>query len=194
MLARTAFAARPDLLDQLRPEARLMMDSAPDLSRGRQPQRPPWVPDRVWQRFLGQGEGVFRYGGASPFQTDIILIRRDGGIAGYAEGQEDADKLYRQLGILPATTVQRILGRERPDQAAVRWLAETIPGYNRFMWRAVNAGTGPAQARRDYQDRVNNMYLAAYISLLGFMGSGVMYSSQGVEAATVIRRALSSGE
>ncbi|KAB2850994.1 MAG: ABC transporter permease subunit, partial [Sphingopyxis terrae] len=41
-------------------------------------------------------------------------------------------------------------------------------GYNQFMWRAVNAGRDPYEARRDYQDAVNTAYLAAFVAAVGF--------------------------
>jgi hypothetical protein len=170
-LARTAFAARPEILEAMRPEARQLMDEAPDLTAGRPPPRPSFVPDGVWQRFLTAGPGIHHYPGASELGTTIILIRRDGGVGGYAEAIADEDRLYAQLRILPASTLRRLIGAETAEQAAVRYLAHANGGYNEGMLARVTAGADPIDARREYLQDVNRAYLEAYVSAVGFMGS-----------------------
>lgn len=181
-LAQTAFAARTDLYQRLRPEVRRLMDTLP--SRARQLTPPAWVPDETWRQFLAAGNGIHRYSRASRYQTDIILIMRDGvPWAGYAEQPTDEGTLRRLFHVTPASTFRRLLGAEAPDQARIRWLAEANRRFNHFMWVQVSSGVGPGHAFRNYQDAVHQQFVAAFLPLIG-CGSA---SDAGAQLGDVLR-------
>lgn len=169
-LAQTDFAARPGLYRQIRPNVRQQIESLQDRAETRPPHRPEWIPQDIWRQFLQAEDGVHRYSGRSPLGTDIILIKRNNSpFGGYAEGPTDEAVLFRQMGETPPSLIRRLLGAERPSQARIRWLAEVNQGYNQFMWRQVQSGVGPRQARQNYRDAVYQAYLRAHIPLIGFI-------------------------
>ena len=147
-----------------------MMDTAPSVA-SREPARPAFVPQSVWQQFLAAGPGIHAYAGASAMGTAIVLIRRDGQVSGYVEAIEDPVQLATQLHTAPASTLQRITRGETPEQAAARWLAAANRSYNAGMRTRVAGGADPFEARSSYIDDVNWAYLEAYVAAVGFMGS-----------------------
>lgn len=165
-LAQTAFAARPELMARMRPEARRRIDALP--SQTPPVPRPDWVSADAWARFQHAPEGIHRYPRASRMQTDVILIKRDGVLwAGYAEGSTDEAFLRRQMGVIEPGFWRRVTLGDTTENARVRWLANANRGYNDFMWRQVSSGIGPAQALRNYREAVHLAYVAAFIPLIG---------------------------
>ncbi|MEZ4361543.1 MAG: DUF4157 domain-containing protein [Kofleriaceae bacterium] len=171
MLPRTGFAARPGLYERMRPEARALLDAAPDLSASRGLTRPSWVPQDVWANFLAAGPGMHRYRDRSPLETDLILIRRDGRAAGYVEAQEREDVLYRQLSVEPPDRLQQLLGTTTINQHAVHLHALANARFNEYMWNAVEGGRDPLTALHEYPEAVRTTFLLGCVAAVGFMGS-----------------------
>jgi hypothetical protein len=168
-LARTGLAARPELYSAMRPEVRPLVEHSPDLTEGRPPDRPEWIPESIWQQFMATtGDGMHRYKDTSELETDIILVRLNGRISGYAEVQEHEEILYRQMHIEPPST--RLLGLST-EQNEVHLTAIANAGFNNYMWREVSAGIDPITARSNYPERVRTRYLLAFVDVVGFMGS-----------------------
>ncbi len=168
-LARTDFAARPELYSAMLPEIRPLVEHSPDLRAGRAPERPDWVPESVWQQFMATtDEGMHRYPDTSPLETDIVLQRLNGRVAGYIEAQEREEILYRQMNVEPPST--GLLGRTT-EQTRIHLTAEANAGYNGYMWREVGSGIDPLTARSNYPERVRTRYLLAFVDAVGFMGS-----------------------
>lgn len=165
-LARTAFAARPNLYNLIRNDVARQMAAAAD-RRDYSGAHPPWVPAGIWQQFLRAGAGVHRYPRASRLGTDIILINRDT-VSGYAEMPTDQGRILRMLGGMPQSTLSRIFAGDSDEVRRARWMANANQGYNRYMWTAVNSlGQAAGEAQQNYRDAVYQRFLRAYLPLIG---------------------------
>ncbi|MFQ6548090.1 hypothetical protein AADZ90_009030 [Aestuariibius sp. 2305UL40-4] len=183
-LARTAFAARPNLYSFIRPEAARQMAGLAD-TRDYSAAHPHWIPGNIWQQFLRAGAGVHRYGRASRLQTDIILINRDS-ISGYAEMPTQLAQVRRLLDVPDETLWDHVTGGST-EAARARWMAEANDGYNNYMWGAVSQrGMSAREASDSYRNEVYQRFLRAYLPLIG--GSTAAHSAGGT-AGDVLRAA-----
>lgn len=174
-LAQTAFAARPDLYQRLRPSVRRLMESLRDQSTHRPPPRPSWIPETVWLQILSATAGVHRYPRSSPLGTAIIVLKRDDGRFGaYVEAPTDEPTLFRLVDATEPSLLRRLVGAESSRQASVRWLATANLGYNAFMLREVNRGVQPGDALRNYLYAVHTRWLLAFVPLIQ-SGGGISF-------------------
>ena len=81
------------------------------------------------------------------------------------------------------------LGEETVESFRVRCLAAANKSYNEYVRQAVASGMSPQEARQSYRDTVNQAYLAAFTQAIGFLGSGVSFSSQATTLVETARAA-----
>ena len=164
-LARTAFAARPNLMQMLRPEVARAIAAAED-TRDYADAHPAWIPDATWRAFREAPRGVHRYANASHLNTDIILIKRNAN-SGYAEMPVNLQQVQRMLGVIPPSTLERIFTGDTVENSRARWLKDANIGYNHYMWGAVNQGMSANEALASYRNEVYQRFLRAYLPLIG---------------------------
>ena len=137
-------------------------------------------------------------GRSTPRQTDIVLFTRNGYIGGYQEAITDINMLGTMMGIVPAGTLERLLG-ESSRQASLRWLSASNRELNTWMQqKVIDAGMSTRQAIRQFQERQRWKTAQTIIEALGKVlqgrvpGAGGMPNAPNQELADEIDRLFST--